>query len=542
MMNLFSLIKWRSKEGSRIINKFGKRGLVLFIAVVFLVTLLALPLIVYINNYFMPGFEQLADLGEQLKEVSQIDITQVVLSLLSAIVFVILLGSDLPVTISNLFFSDRVAFLRMVPLKPSTIFKAQFLEVFIAGGFPILLFVPIFLAALSGLGMSGAGLVLAALQLMAFVIITLCWAVILSFALVYVLKGRMLKFLSVVMTIVTVFAFVMVLRLMDFSAIDLAEPTRTVERFMGLQATLTHPLMPWSLFVKSVVQRGESLLFFCFQLVGMGLVLEFLGRKVYSSVLDKTCSMGNGTNTVRSLRRISLGRFPAQFFKDYLVLLREPKLTFAVLYPLLFTPVVVSVNPGLLTGMGTLQLLGLVVFLICNYTTVTSMALFAFEQQMGYYSRTLPVSAGSMVTSKVLVVTSLFYLLSFVIMRYLAWRTAVEDTFLNYFLLFLLPTLLSLSFIGGLLQRYFGTGEIRNVFKSVTLAGALVSFLMSTLLPVFSTLTLSLFLVGSLEALLSILNIPATWFYLHLFGLVIPCLLWGTTVVWGYLALCYNDV
>lgn len=540
-MDLYNLVKWRSKEGSRIINRFGRKGLVLILAVLILVVVLALPLIVYINNYFMPGFEQLAELGDQLKEVSDIDIIQVVLSLLSAIVFVILLGSDLPVTISNLFFSDRVVFLRTVPLKTSTIFKAQFLEVFIAGGFPILLFVPIFLAALRGLGMSGGNLVFAALQLMAFVMMTLCWAVILSFLLVYVLKGRFLKFLSVVMTMVTVFAFVMVLRLLDFSAIDLAEPTKTVERFMGLQSTLMHPLMPWSLFVRSVVEGGRAIILFGLQLLFMFSLLEVLGRRAYSSVLDKTCSAGSASNALKLFSRRSFGPFLAQVFKDYLVLFREPKLTFAVLYPLLFTPVVISVNPALLTGIGTLQLLGLVIFLVSNYTTVAAMALFSFERQIGYHLRALPVAMPGMVVSKVLVVTTLFYVLVFATMSYLSWRTTVEDAFLNYFSLFMFPTLISLSFLGGILQKHFGTGETRNVFKSVTLAGALVSFLISTLLPVFTTLTLSLYLVDALSPFLQVLSIPVNRISLSVFGLFIPILLWSACVMWGYRTLCYNE-
>ncbi|HQN29440.1 MAG TPA: hypothetical protein PLT43_12780, partial [Mesotoga sp.] len=349
---------------------------------------------------------------------------------------------------------------------------------------PVLLFVPVFLAALSGLGFSGSRFWLALVLLLVFVIDILCITSVISFAVVFLSRGRFLKVLSSIMTMVTLFTFIFTLRFMDFSAIDLARPDRVAEQFGTLQGVITAPYLPWTPFVRAIVgEIGDVVLFLLYSLAIVA-ILEFLELFLYPGVVQKLLTQPTGST--KDFRRASRGRshsFSGILKKDFLLLIREPKLTFAFLYPSLFVPVVVMVNPALLRSFGILQLLGLIVFLFSNYSTVSSTALFAFERQLGDNGFLFPVKRVGVVISKASIVTFLYSLIIFLVGLYVVSKASVYRNFMFTFLFFMLPTIFSLSLLGGYLEKSFGTRDTSNVFKALTLAGAVISFVLSTLLP-----------------------------------------------------------
>jgi len=209
MRDFFIIVKWRSKEAARLVTRQGRKTILISsLAIIFLI-MFSVPLIFYMREYFIPNFSRIAGLSDQLRELTGIDLKMIVITFFSAIIFSILLGSDLPVVISNLFFSDRVKLLIQMPVKKSTIAKVQLSEVLTTGGLPILLFVPVFLATLSGLGVSGFRFWLALVLLIIFVVDILCITSVISFAVVFLSRGRFLKVLSSIMTMVTLFAFIL---------------------------------------------------------------------------------------------------------------------------------------------------------------------------------------------------------------------------------------------------------------------------------------------------------------------------------------------
>jgi len=539
MKDFFIIVKWRSKENARLVTRQGKKTiLVSSLAIIFLV-MVSVPLIFYMRRYFIPNFSRIAGLSDQLRELTGIDLKMIVITFFSAIIFSILLGSDLPIVISNLFFSDRVKLLLQMPVKKSTIAKVQISEVLTTGGLPVLLFVPGFLAALSGLGFSGSRFWLALVLLLVFVIDILCITSVISFAVVFLSRGRFLKVLSSIMTMVTLFTFIFTLRFMDFSAIDLARPDRVAEQFGTLQGVITAPYLPWTPFVRAIVgEIGDVVLFLLYSLAIVA-ILEFL----YPGVVQKLLTQPTGST--KDFRRASRGRshsFSGILKKDFLLLIREPKLTFAFLYPSLFVPVVVMVNPALLRSFGILQLLGLIVFLFSNYSTVSSTALFAFERQLGDNGFLFPVKRVGVVISKASIVTFLYSLIIFLVGLYVVSKASVYRNFMFTFLFFMLPTIFSLSLLGGYLEKSFGTRDTSNVFKALTLAGAVISFVLSTLLPVFTTLPLAMYTTGGIASFLGFLNLPAADPWTWLFGMAIPFLLWAG-IIWASLkSLCYNFV
>ncbi|WP_259459632.1 hypothetical protein [Mesotoga sp. HF07.pep.5.2.highcov] len=246
------ILKWRGVEGLRMLTRQGKRAFVAsFLAVAFVI-MIAVPIAFYLRGYLVPNFSRVADLSDQLRELTGIDLKLIVVSFFSAIIFSILLGSDLPIVVSNLFFSERVKMLLNLPVRTATIANVQLLEVLAAGGLPILLFAPVFMAALRGLGYSDGRFWMALVLLFVFVLNTLAITAIISFVIVFLSKGRFLKTLSAMMTMVTLFVFIFTLRFMDFSAIDLAKPDQVAEQFGGLQSIVTSPYLPWSPFVRAI--------------------------------------------------------------------------------------------------------------------------------------------------------------------------------------------------------------------------------------------------------------------------------------------------
>lgn len=543
MRDFLTIVKWRNRESIRLVTRQGARTtFVTVLAIAFLV-MISVPLVLYMRSFFIPNFSRVAELSEQLKEFTGIDLKAIVVAFFSAIIFSILLGSDLPIIVSNLFFSDRVSMLLQMPVRKSTIAKVQLSEVLTAGGLPVILFVPVFLGALRGLGFSGLKFWFALVLLLVFVLNILAVTAIISFAVVFITKGRLLKTLSALMTMVTLFVFIFTLRFMDFSAIDLARPDQVTAQFSGLQKLITSPYLPWTPFVRAIMGETRDILVFILYSVSVFILLELLEVFVYPGVLQKLLTRPSGSRKI-SNRTID-GKSNAFFGivrKDFLLLLREPKLTFAILYPSLFVPVVVIVNPTLLRSFGLLQLLGLIVFLFSNYTTVSSTALFAFERQLGDNSLLYPIKRLKTVISKVAIVSLIYSSIILMVGLYVASKASLYEGFILSFLVLMIPTIFSLSLLGGYLEKSFGTQDTSNVFKALSLAGAVLSFILSTILPVFSSLPFAMYISGSIGAFLAFLNlspvVPWTW----LFGLVIPITLW-VGIVWASLrSLCYNFV
>lgn len=525
------------------LTRQGKRAIIAsFLAVAFVI-MIAVPIAFYLRGYLVPNFSRVADLSDQLRELTGIDLKLIVISFFSAIIFSILLGSDLPIVVSNLFFSERVEMLLKLPVKTATIANVQLLEVLAAGGLPILLFAPVFMAALRGLGYSGGRFWLALALLFVFVLNTLSITAIISFVIVFLSKGRFLKTLSAMMTMITLFVFIFTLRFMDFSAVDLAKPDQVAEQFGGIQSIVTSPYLPWSPFVRAITGSTRDLVVFIVSSMVIFSSLALLEIFLYGKVLQKLMTRPIGSVSTKSNEDFRVhGLFLGLLIKDSLLLLREPKLMFAILYPSLFVPVVVLVNPGLMSSFGILQLLGLIVFLFSNYTTVSSTALFAFERQLGDTSWLFPIRRVRTILSKSFVITSLYSFVILLVGLYVFNNTSQYRTFMMNFILFMVPTIFALSLLGGFLEKNFGTKDSKNVFKALSLSGAILSFLLSTLLPVFSTLPMTLYISGDIGLFLNFMNIPMVSPFTWLFGLILPVSLW-VSIAWASIrSLCYNFV
>ncbi|WP_258367357.1 MULTISPECIES: hypothetical protein [unclassified Mesotoga] len=527
------MIKWRGIEGFRMLTRHGKKAVIASILAIVLVIMIGIPIAFYLRGFLIPNFSRVAGLSDQLKELTGIDLRLIVVSFFSAIVFSILLGSDLPIVVSNLFFSDRAEMLLSLPVKKATVANVQLLEVLTAGGLPILLFAPIFMAALRGLGYSGGRFWMALVLLLIFVLNTLAITAIISFGIVFLSKGRFLKTLSAMMTMVTLFVFIFTLRFMDFSSIDLAQPDQVANQFGGLQELITSAYLPWSPFVRAITGDVRDLLLFMIVSVTIFALLALLEIFVYPRVLQKLMTRPIGNSKVHSRMNFRRhGVLSGLLIKDFLLLIREPKLTFAFLYPSLFVPVVVIVNPALLNSFGVLQLLGLIVFLSSNYATVSSTALFAFERQLGDGTWLFPINRVKAVLSKSLVVSSLYSVVIIIVGLYVSANASQYRAFMMNFLILMIPTVFTLSLLGGFLEKSFGTKDTRNVFKALSLSGAILSFLLSTLLPVFSTLPLTLYLAKDIGLFLGFLNVPVVSPFTWLFGLVFPLSLWAV-ITWA---------
>ncbi len=533
MRDFFVMIKWRGIEGFRMLTRHGKKAVIASILAIVLVIMIGIPIAFYLRGFLIPNFSRVAGLSDQLKELTGIDLRLIVVSFFSAIVFSILLGSDLPIVVSNLFFSDRAEMLLSLPVKKATVANVQLLEVLTAGGLPILLFAPIFMAALRGLGYSGGRFWMALVLLLIFVLNTLAITAIISFGIVFLSKGRFLKTLSAMMTMVTLFVFIFTLRFMDFSSIDLAQPDQVANQFGGLQELITSAYLPWSPFVRAITGDVRDLLLFMIVSVTIFALLALLEIFVYPRVLQKLMTRPIGNSKVHSRMNFRRhGVLSGLLIKDFLLLIREPKLTFAFLYPSLFVPVVVIVNPALLNSFGVLQLLGLIVFLSSNYATVSSTALFAFERQLGDGTWLFPINRVKAVLSKSLVVSSLYSVVIIIVGLYVSANASQYRAFMMNFLILMIPTVFTLSLLGGFLEKSFGTKDTRNVFKALSLSGAILSFLLSTLLPVFSTLPLTLYLAKDIGLFLGFLNVPVVSPFTWLFGLVFPLSLWAV-ITWA---------
>ena len=171
------------------LTRHGKKAVIASILAIVLVIMIGIPIAFYLRGFLIPNFSRVAGLSDQLKELTGIDLRLIVIAFFSAIIFSILLGSDLPIVVSNLFFSDRAEMLLSLPVKKATVANVQLLEVLTAGGLPILLFAPIFMAALRGLGYSGGRFWMALVLLFVFVLNTLAITAIISFGIVFFPRG-----------------------------------------------------------------------------------------------------------------------------------------------------------------------------------------------------------------------------------------------------------------------------------------------------------------------------------------------------------------
>ncbi|ACR79798.1 hypothetical protein Kole_1096 [Kosmotoga olearia TBF 19.5.1] len=234
------------------LSRYGIKGLAVIITTFALLVFLAVPFLFYLTEVFIPSFQKIAGLSGQLDELAGIDFERIIISFLSSIIFIIMLGSELPVTISNLFFSERLQFLRTTPVKSTTIFKVQLLEVLATGGLPITLFVPVFLSALYGLGFVGTRFWISVMLLLIYILFIFAIATMISFGIVFIARGRFMKVISTLMTGITLLAFVFTLRLMDFSAIDIAQPLEVAEKLKNLQTLVAQKHLPWSPFVNAL--------------------------------------------------------------------------------------------------------------------------------------------------------------------------------------------------------------------------------------------------------------------------------------------------
>ncbi|TYC03039.1 MAG: hypothetical protein FXF54_00890 [Kosmotoga sp.] len=532
MDELKRLIKWRILENYNIFSRHGIKSIVLILAAAGLIGLLIFPFVFYIRDYFIPNFEELAKLAPRLQELTGVDLKALIVAFLSSVIFVIMLGSDLPVAVSNLFFSDRVHFLLSAPVKSLNIFRSQMLEVLTSGSLPLLLFVPIFLSALSGLGFSGKDFVYALFLLILFIINILMLTTMASFLVVFIARGRMLKYISVIMTAFTLFAFVFTLRFLDFSQIDLAKPQEVVQKFSGFQEVLLSKFLPWTPFVKAIVGNYMDKIVYVIYFIIVAVITDMIGRFFYNKTIH---SIHSFTSKQLNNYRMKLKRAPVFFSlmkKEFILVLREPKLAFAFIYPLFFVPIISLANPFLLKGGGVIQLIGLSVFLICNYTTVSSTALFAFERQIKDYRNTFPVNSLVKAFAKGLTIFFVYTLILIALSLYFRIRIPEYSSFITTFMLLLLPTEFVLALFGGTLEKHHGTGEAENVFKSLTFTGAVLSFIFSTLIPVFSSLAVALFNDGNIDFFIAFLGLPISGLYRLLFGLLIPLSLWTTLLLW----------
>ena len=342
----------------------------------------------------------------------------------------------------------------------------------------------------------------------------------------------MLKYISVIMTAFTLFAFVFTLRFLDFSQIDLAKPQEVVQKFSGFQEVLLSKFLPWTPFVKAIVGNYKDKIVYVIYFIIVAVITDMIGRFFYKRTIH---SIHSFTSKQMSNYRMKLKRAPVFFSlmkKEFILVLREPKLAFAFIYPLFFVPIISLANPFLLKGGGVIQLIGLSVFLICNYTTVSSTALFAFERQIKDYRNTFPVNSLVKAFAKGLTIFFVYTLILIALSLYFRIRIPEYSSFITTFMLLLLPTEFVLALFGGTLEKHHGTGEAENVFKSLTFTGAVLSFIFSTLIPVFSSLAVALFNDGNIDFFIAFLGLPILGLYRLLFGLLIPLSLWTTLLLW----------
>ncbi len=532
MGELTRLIKWRILENYNIFTRHGIKSLVIIVAAIGLIGMLIFPFVFYMRDYFIPNFEEIAELAPRLQELTGVNIIALIIAFLASVIFVIMLGSDLPVAISNLFFSDRVRFLLSAPVKPQNIFRSQLLEVLTAGSLPLLLFIPVFLSTLSGLGFSGIDFFYALVLLILFIILILMLTTLVSFLVVFIAKGRMLKYISVIMTAFTLFAFIFTLRFLDFSQIDMAKPQEVVEKFTGFQDVLLSNFLPWSPFVKAIVGDYIDKIVFVVYFIIVGIITDLIGRFLYKKTIFSIQSSTEKRKNNYKLRKKRLPVFLSLMKKEFTLVFREPKLAFAFIYPLFFVPIITLVNPFLLQGGGVLQLIGLSVFLICNYTTVSSTALFAFERQVKEYRESFPVNSLMKAVAKGLTIFVIYSIIVIALLLYFRIRIPEYSDFITLFMLLLLPAELVLSFLGGVIEKHHGTGESENVFKSLTFIGAVLSFLFSTFIPVFSSLPVALLRSRNIDFFITILGLQISNISRVLFGLVIPITIWISLLLW----------
>lgn len=532
MSELSKMIKWRILENYNIFTRHGIKSIVIILAAAGLIGLLIFPFVFYIRDYFIPNFEELAELAPRLQELTGVDLNALIVAFLSSVIFVIMLGSDLPVAVSNLFFSDRVEFLLSSPVKSWNIFRSQMLEVLAAGSLPLLLFVPIFLSALSGLGFSGTDFIYALFLLILFIINILMLTTLVSFLVVFIARGRMLKYISVIMTAFTLFAFVFTLRFLDFSQIDLAKPQEVVQKFSGFQEVLLSRFLPWSPFVNAIVGNYADKIVYVVYFIIVALITDTVGRLLYKKTFRSIHSFTSKPINKYKVTRKSLPVFPSLMKKELLLVFREPKLAFAFIYPLFFVPIITVANPFLLKGGGVIQLIGLSVFLICNYTTVSSTALFAFERQIKEYRNTFPVNSLIKAFAKGLTIFLIYTFIVIALLLYFRIRIPEYSGFITSFMILLLPSEFVLALFGGTLEKHHGTGESANVFKSLTFIGAVLSFIFSSFIPVFSSLSLALLKSGNIDFFIAFLGLPISGLHRLFFGLLIPLALWITLLLW----------
>ncbi|MFO7881518.1 MAG: hypothetical protein R6U52_03135 [Kosmotogaceae bacterium] len=532
MGELTRLIKWRILENYNIFTRHGIKSIVVIVAAIGLIGMLIFPFVFYMRDYFIPNFEEIAELAPRLQELTGVNIIALIIAFLSSVIFVIMLGSDLPVAISNLFFSDRVQFLLSSPIKPLSIFRSQLLGVLTAGSLPLLLFIPVFLSALSGLGFSGIDFIYALFLLVLFIVLILMLTTLSSFLVVFIARGRLLKYISVVMTAFTLFAFIFTLRFLDFSQIDLAKPQEVVQKFTGFQDVLLSNFLPWSPFVNAVVGDFLDRIFFIVYFIVIALITDLIGRFLYKKTIFSIQSSAIKKINNYKLKGKRLPTFLSLMKKELTLVFREPKLAFAFIYPLFFVPVITLVNPFLLKGGGVLQLIGLSVFLICNYTTVSSTALFAFERQVKEYKESFPISSLMKTLAKGLTIFLIYTIIVIALLMYFRIRIPEYSGFITTFMLLLLPAEFVLALLGGVIEKHHGTGESENVFKSLTFIGAVLSFLLSTFIPIFSSLPIALLKFGNIDFFIAILGLQISGLNRILFGLVIPITMWVGLLLW----------
>jgi len=539
-MEFILLIKWRIREQLHSIMRYKTKGLILMFMVTGILFLILFPLLFYLKIYFIPNFEKISELSQKLKPLTDVDLSEVIISFFSSIIFVIMLGSDIPITVSNLFFADKLETLWHIPIKRSNIFRAQLFEILSSASLPLILFSPFFLGALYGLGYKDWDFLRVSLLLFLFIVEIFYVNILISTVIVFFTSGKMMKYISAIMTAVTLVVFVFTLRIMDFSTLESASPLEIADRLLAFSGVATSKFLPWTLFVKAITSGAKETLYFLVLVISLGGAVELIGRKYYSVILNKLWSTSRKTKNI-SGKVHYLPPFLSLLKKDTLLIFREPKLIFAFLYPALFLPVIILANPLLVKGTGIVQLLGLFVFLLSNYTTVASTALFAFERRMNDFKKVFPVTSFSFAFSKVLIIWGLFGLISFVLGIYIQSEIPNINQFMFLFQLFMIPTIFALTVFGGILERKFGTGESKNVFKALNLTGAILSFLVSSLLPIFTALPAALLILGKIDVMLLFMRVPGNLLTRLLFGAFVPIMLWAGNLWLGYKLLCYND-
>ncbi len=428
------LLKYRLLMWTNVPRRRGNRRVPLWLYV--------LLLGVAIGSFGVPGYFLMRNTFALYSQffVGTLTLADLFLEISLIGILVLVLLTDTPAVVLNVFMSNDVGYLLTLPISQSAIFYSKIIETLVEGTFPALFFIPVFLAYANVVGMPWYSI------LFSFVMYT--FYVLFLVGIAGLLSMIFSKFASKTGTQRFMFFTGMATLALAYLTMSLTnmpnfKPQNVQVALSAYVSKVNFPFWPSTWFLESI--KGNFI--FTSILIGASLSIFEL------SYLISKKSLLSGFSNVKSSSRKSIkvkeyhlhGVFEALLIKEFKIFRREPSILFMILYPAFFPLIFILPNPSRPNSVIIGELAS--IFMASMYVALSMASLTSIDIKTGWILKTLPLEERALLWAKVVVVSGTY-------ISILALTFSILSIFSGGFWFALL--MIALSFPVFLVSSFFG--------------------------------------------------------------------------------------